>query len=74
MHALFPTDWNLCCAVLLQTFSIADLDLEFGVTKPDPLTMDRALLVGSGQLSNKTNQAGMLKRPKTANGQNILLF
>ena len=59
MHALFPTDWNLCCAVLLQTFSIADLDLEFGVTKPDPLTMDRALLVGSGQLSNKTNQAGM---------------
>jgi hypothetical protein len=42
--------------LLLQTFSIADLDLEFGVTKPDPLTMDQALLVGSGQFSNKTSQ------------------
>jgi len=76
MYAIFPTDWNLRCAVqkgscqrvtMGFTLLIGKCNsfckhfplriLAFGVTKPDRLTMDRVLLVGSGQFSNKTSQS-----------------
>ena len=43
--------------------------LTFVVTKSDRLTMDRVLLVGSGQFSNKTSQSFFwLKRQKSQTG------
>ena len=79
MYAIFPTDWNLCCAVQKGSCQRVTIGfillvgkcnsfckrfplriLTFGVTKPDRLTMDRVLLVGSGQFSNKTSQSVFL--------------
>jgi len=79
MYAIFPTDWNLCCAVQKGSCQRVTMGftllvgkcnsfckrfplriLTFVVTKPDWLTMDRVLLVGSGQFSNETSQSVFL--------------